>query len=61
MDLGYKVKGRKVTRLEESYLIREPVASYNTLFEGKNMPSYFASLGILPKALLMEVSTPTHL
>jgi len=25
--LGYKVKGRKVTRLEESYLIREHVAS----------------------------------
>jgi len=36
--LGYKVKGRKVTRLEESYLISEPVDSYNPLFEGKNIP-----------------------
>jgi len=35
--LGYKVKGRKVTWLEESYLIREHVASYNPLFEGKNI------------------------
>jgi hypothetical protein len=35
---GYKVKSRKVTKVEESYLIREPVASYNTLFEGKNIP-----------------------
>jgi len=36
--LGYKMKGRKVTRLAESYLIREHAASYNTLFEGKNIP-----------------------
>jgi putative transposase len=35
---GYKVKGRQVTQVEESFLIREPVASYGTLFEGKNMP-----------------------
>jgi len=32
------VKSRKITKVEESYLIREPAASYNTLFEGKNEP-----------------------
>jgi hypothetical protein len=35
--LGYKVKGRKVTHTEALYLIREPVASYSTFFEGKNV------------------------
>ena len=37
-NLGIKAKARKVEKVEESYLIREPVASYSTLFEGKNMP-----------------------
>jgi putative transposase len=36
--LGIKVKARKVEQVEESFLIREPVASYSTLFEGKNIP-----------------------
>jgi len=36
--LGIKAKARKVEPVKESYLIREPVASYSTLFEGKNMP-----------------------
>ncbi len=36
--LGYEVKSRKVIHEEESFMIREPVASYNTLFEGKNAP-----------------------
>ncbi len=34
--LGYKVKSRKITEGEESFVIREPVASYNTHFGGKN-------------------------
>jgi len=36
--LGIKAKARKVEQVEASYLIREPVASYSTLFKGKNMP-----------------------
>jgi len=35
--LVYKAKGRKVEKIDESFLIREAVASYNTLFEGKNI------------------------
>jgi len=32
------VKARKVTQIETSYLIRNPVSSDCTLFNGKNMP-----------------------
>jgi len=36
--LGYKVKGRKVSQIEASYLIKEPIGSYSTFFDGKNVP-----------------------